>query len=237
MKKRNPSRKSKKPNSSRKYLIALAIVVLLAFFGILSRDTPPAGLDSTNDDVQETAPQASIPQATTLRLNGEEFTPDFIMTGFNSFMRDVKADSLCIEELVPEFGARADVYRDIKNDENISISITTRQGGSAVTSVSVRARKGGEKPTAFMTYCSALMNIFNPTMNDAVRQRVLYNMMGYEEGADKPLADENTYIIAETKYTFTCSEQKELSMLIEQMPDLEEASGDELPRPSNRWIF
>ena len=213
------------------------MAALLAMFGILSRDTPPAGQDATNAAAQETAPQASVSQTTTLKLNGEEFTPNFIMAKFNLFMRDAKADSFSIEELVSEPGATADTYRDIKNSEDIGISMTTRKGGPAVTSVSVWARKGEGEPRAFITYCSALMDIFNPTMNAAVRQRVLYSMMGYEGSTDKPLADENTYIIVETKYTFTCSGQNELRMSIEQMPDLEEASGDELPRPSSQWVF
>ena len=237
MKKRSPSHKSKIPNASRKHIAALAMIVLLALFGILSRDTLPAGRDATNAAAQETVPQATIFQTTTLKLNGEEFTPNSIMDKFNLFMRDAKAESLCIEELVSESGTTADTYRDIKSNEDIGLSMTTLPGGPAVTSVSVWARKDEKKPAAFMACCSALMDIFNPTMNAAVRQRVLYGMMGYEEGTDKPLMDENTYIIVETKYTFTCSDQNELRMLIEQMPDLEEASGDELPRPAGQWVF
>jgi hypothetical protein len=207
---------------------ALVIIVLaaVAVFSILSHDTPPADHNnSTKVAVQKTTPQSG-----TLRdLYGEEFTSDDIIAKFNAFMRDAGADSLSIKELVLEPGETEDTYRDVKNNEDISIFMTARKGSPAVTSISVLARSGDDKPTAFITYCLALMNIFTPTMSANIQQRTLYNMMGYEEGADKPLADENTYIIMQTKYIFTCSRQKGLSMLIEQMPEVEEVSEGELP--------
>ena|GEM_PF-5745853 len=190
-----------------------ALIILAAGFALFhaSEDKPLIGNPSENI------------QAETLKdINGAEFTPADIVDKFNSFMKDTGYDSLIIEELVLESGESENIYRDIKNNESIGISMVTPQTSAAVTSVSVSA----QSPAEFIKYCFGLMNIFSPTMNADIRQRVLFRMMEYEESVDIPMSEENTYIIVETKYTFTHSEEKGLGMLIEQMPKLELHSGD-----------
>ena len=167
-------------------------------------------------------PSESIQAETLKDINGAEFTPGDIVEKFNSFMKGTGEDSFIIEELVPESGESENIYRDIKNNESISLSMVTPKTSEAVTLVSVSA----QRPEEFIKYCFGLMSIFTPTMNADVRQRVLFRMMEYEESADIPLRESNTYIIVETKYTFTYSEEKGLNMLIEQMPKLELHSGD-----------
>jgi len=155
---------------------------------------------------------------------GTEFTPDEIVVRFNTFMKEAGAEPLSISELVPESEKTENIYREVKDD--ISISIYTSKESPKVTFIHVLSKSSNEKPTAFLTYCSALMDIFTPVMKSDVRQKVLYSMTGYNENEDTPLHEENTYIILHTKYTYTYSEQKGLSMWIEQMPPLEEYSGD-----------
>ena len=193
--------------------------------GLVSMDSLSGDILSA-DALSEDDP-VEIIQAETLKdINGAEYTSSDVVLEFNSFMKNENADSLSINDLVLESANEEDIYREIK--DNISIFIVTPKDRSAVTSVFVRAESSGnnDKPTEFITYCFALMNTFNPTMNAHVRQDVLFRMMGYSVSEDVPLIEENTYIIAETKYTFKHSQQNGLSMLIEQMPKLEVYSGD-----------
>lgn len=167
-----------------------------------------------------------IINAETLKdISGAEFTSSDVVAKFNTFLKDEGAGALSISHLVLKSGETEDIYREIKDD--ISISIVTPKGHDAVTSVYVSAQRSNEKE--FMTYCYGLLSIFTPTMKPDVRQRVLYAMMEYNENVDMPLRDENTYIIVETKYTFTYSQQKEMRMLVEQMPALEEAHPGSIP--------
>ena len=171
----------------------------------------------------------AIPPKLSLKDSFEaEFTPDDIMVKINSFMQNTEADSLIIKELILEPGTEEDTYRVINNNENVSISIAARKEDKAVTSVSISVRSDNG-PESFITCCFALMDIFTPVMKADIRQNVVFAMMGYEEGADKPLADKNTYIILETKYIYTNDEQKGLSLSIEQMPELEIYEGTTPP--------
>ena len=200
------------------YIVVAVIVAALAvyaLFQISEKEKPPT-----------LKTQEAVKVETLKNANGREFSPNNIVEKFNLFMKDAKAVSLDIEYFVLESRESEDIYHDSKNNDSLSLSVTTLKERRAVTSVLVKAQRGAGKPTEFMTYCSALMSIFTPVMKADVRQKVLYNMMGYLESEDMLMADENTYIIASTKYSFTNSGQKGLSLLIEQMPKLEMYSGD-----------
>lgn len=215
-----PTENHAKTFRTRTISIAIAIIIVAtlavyALFRVRENDKPL------------TPDSSEIVHAETLKdMDGEEFTPNDIVAKFNSFMREAEADSLSIVELVLEPGKSENIYRDTKNNDSISIFMTTSKERTTVTSVSVLAQSKNEEPTEFITYCFALMSIFTPTMQTDVRRRVLFSMMGYTESGDVPLSEENTYIIIKTKYIFTYSKQKGLSMLIEQMPKLELYSGD-----------
>lgn len=215
-------------------IVILAICVVL--FRVLEHDRPLTAhnssekieTESQTETIKDTHSSGIIRTVTLKDIHGTEFTPDYIMDRFNSFMMDEGDESLSINELVHEPGEMEDIYHDIKNNDNISISIFTPKNDAAATSVSVSARSGN--PEAFIKYCFALMSIFNPTMKADVRQHVLYKMIGYTESGDTPLNDKNTYIIVRTKYIFTNSESNGLNMLIEQMPPpLEVDSGKQPP--------
>ncbi|MCL1875871.1 MAG: hypothetical protein FWF87_06395 [Synergistaceae bacterium] len=181
--------------------------------------------DSARAGIAEESPESV--QVETLKNNtdGTEFSSTDIVVKFNSFLKDEGARLLSIDELVLESGESEDVYRGI--NDNIGVSIVSPKGRSAVTSVSVSAERGNEKE--FITYSMGLLSVFTPTMKPDVRQRVVFAMMEYTEDGDTPLRDENTYIIVETKYTFTYTEQSGLRMLVEQMPALEESRPGDLP--------
>jgi hypothetical protein len=204
-----------KTKDAKAISLTVALIIILAagfvLFSVSLSDKP----------IEENQP-LSFQAETIKNIDGAEFTPGDILDKFNSFMKETGADSLIIEELILESGESENIYRDIKNNESISISMATSRTSAAVTSVSVLAKR----PAEFIKYCFSLMSIFTPTMKADIRQKVLFSMMEYEESADIPLREENTYIIVDTKYTFAYSEQKGLSMLIEQMPKLELYSGD-----------
>ena len=182
------------------------------------------GAESAQVDITDYSPERV--QAETLKNNidGTEFSSADVMARFNSFLKD-EGESLSITEFVLESGDAEDIYRSI--NDNISISIVSPKGRATVTNVSVLAESGNEKE--FITYCMGLLSVFTPTMKPDIRQKVVFAMMEYTENGDTPLRDENTYIIVETKYTFTYSKQNGLNMLVEQMPALEEARPGELP--------
>ena len=160
--------------------------------------------------------------------DGAEYNTNDIILKFNSFMQDEGAGELRIRELVFSSGEAEDTYHDIKNNEDISISMTTLKGLNTVTHVDFAARTGNEK--AFFTYCSALMSIFNPTMNADTRDYVLPQVTGYSKTGETPLREDSTFIIVRTKYIFTYSENKGLNMRIQQMPPLlEEDDATNLP--------
>jgi hypothetical protein len=203
--------------------VAMFIIITAALYAAnrISAPDNPLPEHNVSEEIQE--------KSTLKDSYAVEFTTDDILVKFNSFVQNAGADSLMIEELILESGAAEDTYRDISNNEDISISITTRKEGKAATSVSISAR-GDKGPADFITCCFAFMDIFTPVMNANVRQKVLFEMIGYEAGANKPLTDKNTYIIGETKYIFTNDEQKRLNMFIQQMPELEIYKG--VPPPS-----
>ena len=199
-------------------LVVVAIIIITA-----------AGIYATNrcsvpdSPLSEQSLPEEVQEKNTLKdlLTKAELTPEDIMTRFNSFVQNADGGSYSIEELVLESGAsEEDTYRDIKNNEDISITITARKEGNAATSILVLTGSD-DKPTDFMTYCLALISIFTPTMDPDIRQKSFYKMVGYEEGEEKLMVDNNTYIIGETKFVFTNSGQEGLSMWIEQMPELE----------------
>ena len=162
-------------------------------------------------------------------MDGAEYTTIGIVHKFNSYLQDVGAGELSIQELVFSSGETEDTYRDIKNNNDISISMTTPKGLNTVTYVSFWARTGNEK--AFFTYCSALMSIFNPTMNPDTREYVLPQVTGYSKNGETPLREDSTFIIVRTKYIFTYSESKGLNMRIQQMPPLLEEDDTGNPPP------
>ncbi|MCL1875456.1 MAG: hypothetical protein FWF87_04255 [Synergistaceae bacterium] len=203
---------------SRKKAISIAAVALMIIAAALyaaNRISAPDNPLSERNASEETREKVTLKDYFAV-----EFTPDDILLKFNTFMQNASADSLLIKELVLESGTKEDTYHNINNNENISFSITARKESKIVTSVSISAR-GDKGTTDFMAYCFAMMDIFTPVMKANVRQKVIYEMVGYEEGANKLLADKNTYIIGETKYIYNNDEQKGLSLHIEQMPELE----------------
>lgn len=199
----------------------VAVVIIIIAFSILY-------IYNKKQDLSDSAAVINETEAVTLKdANGLEFTPNEIVDRLNSFLHETNADLLSIGELNLESEKTEDRYRSIKENKNIGIFIATPKGKTSATSVAVTSMPDDNgRPTAFITYCLGLMNIFTPTMKADIRQKVLFDMMGYSESDIPRFCDENTYIIVDTKYTFTYSKQRGLSMCIEQMPELELHSGD-----------
>lgn len=201
---------ARKPRLTAKAIVFVIIIFLIAVF--LERERLFPWLSK------------EVIQAVTLKnMDGEEYFLDDIILKFNSFMQDEGADSLKIVELTPVFGETDDIYREIKDD--ISISMLTPKGSAAVIAVYISAQNNG-KPTTFITCSLALISIFNPTMKADIRQKVLFDMMGYEESGSSSLNERHIYTIDDTKYTFEHSKKRGLSMLIEQNPKLKLDSED-----------
>jgi hypothetical protein len=225
--------KNKAEISCNKTIIisVLIIITLLAYAKYYSEYNKPYSLDTPSGTqsafVSGSAADDSVEKihAETLKdMEGKEFTSRDVVQKLNSFLREEGADALSINDIVLEAGNAEDIYSEIK--DNFSISIVSPKGRSTVTSVSVLAQSDKESYETFRTFCLGLMSIFTSTMRPEIRQRVLFNMMGYEDSGDITLYEGNTYIIAETKYIFAYSKQNGLSMFIEQMPKLEIYSGD-----------
>ena len=199
--------------------IIIIIVAAAAMYAINLYSGPdnPLSEHNTPEEVQEKNTLKDL-------LSREKLTPDDIMTRFNTFVQNANADSLSIEELVLESGTTEDIYHDIKNNEDISISITARKEDKAATSILVLAGSD-DNPTTFITYCLALRSIFTPTMDPDIRQKNFYRLVGYDESENKFLVDKKTYVTGETKFIFTNSGQEGLSMWIEQMPECEVVEG------------
>ena len=219
--KKHPNRDSK-ISTKIAYIIPAIIITLVAFviFQIPGHNKPITGqsqAEGTETPTEET-------QAYTLKdMYGVELTADDIMNKFNLFMQNEGAGEFIIEKLVLSSGETEDIYSDIKNNDDISIYMGTPKGQSTVTSVTVSARGGKKKPTDFITYCFALMNVFYEEWKPEVRESVLFRMIGYSENEDTPLNDKKTFIIGRnTKYIYTYSESKGLIMRIIQMPPPEE---------------
>ncbi len=152
----------RQPSVSRTGVMAVAVIIIIAVTAYVLSDTPERELPPAAQNLPEEM------LAETLKdIHGTEFSLDDIVAKFNSFMRDEGFDSYCIGKLVPELGDGEDVYRDIKKEDDIGISMVTPKGRSTVTSVFVSAQRGSRKPVAFMTYCFGLMNV-NATLKRAM---------------------------------------------------------------------
>ena len=218
--KKRPNRDSR--ISTKIYIIPVIIIALAAFvvFQVSARDKPP----TEQSRPETTAAPAEETQLYALKnMYGAELTVDDIMNKFNSFMQDEGAGEFIIDKLVLSSGEKEDIYSDIKNNDDIGISMTTPKGRSAATSVAVSARGGKKKPTEFITYCFALMSVFYEEWKPEIRESILFRMIGYSENEDTPLNNEKTFIIGKnTKYIYTYSESRGLNMRIIQMPPPEE---------------
>ena len=214
-------------NKSAIIFASIVIVVAVYLLLLILDHYKLFTIQSITEEKKETLTQEAL--VNTLRdMEGAELTTDDVMLRFNSFMQDEGAGEYSIKELVLSSGETEDIYSDIKNNEDISISMVTPKGLNTITSIFVSARSGNEKPTAFITYCYGLMNIFNPTMKPDVRENVLSQMIGYSENGDIPLHDEKAYIIMKTKYIISHSESKGLNIRVIQMPPLEEVQTNNL---------
>ncbi|MCL1874787.1 MAG: zinc ribbon domain-containing protein [Synergistaceae bacterium] len=202
----------------RKYRLTTKAIVFVVIIFVVA-----AYLERDRLFPQLNQEETQIQTETLKGRDGLEFTPDDIMNKLNSFFQSEGADSLRIAELVPEFSDTLDIYREIKDD--VSISIATRKGSAAVISVSVSAQFS-ENPTAFMKYNIGLISIFNPTMKASIREEVLLDMMGYEDGKALTLREKHIYTIDNIRYIFTFSKKSGMIMLVEQMPKQEFDSGD-----------
>lgn len=217
-KKHSKTQKNLSKVQSRKKLVKIIIsaAIIAAAFIILFL--------YKNKTMQTYSPISESIYTETLKdLNGLELTTDEIMQRFNSFMSE-RENPFPIKEISFDRTKyeKNDVY--VSQNKNIQLAMFTPKGRKAVSAVSIISDT--KNPSGFINYSLGFMSVFTPAMSPEIRQKVLLDMMGCTESGDISLIDENTYIIGETKYTFTHAEINKFGMLIEQMPKLELYSGD-----------
>lgn len=113
---------------------------------------------------------------------------------------------------------------------NCSLSLSTQilDGKEQVCRITLQeVPKTSEKLNDFITCSMGLMSIFTPEMNAKVRGEVLSRMMEMKRDKDGRIhfASQNTYIIVNTKYSFTYANETGLQLKITQMPPLEPYEG------------
>lgn len=161
------------------------------------------------------------------------YSPQEVTSRLNAFFVQHKMSELKLEKVTKSTTSppsHQPTFLILYKAKNCTLSLNTQilDGKEQVCRVTLKeAPETSEKLNDFVTCSMGLMSIFTPEMNAKVRGEVLSRMMGLKRDKDGRIhfASQNTYIIVDTKYSFTYTNGTGLQLEITQMPPLEPYEG------------